>query len=347
MDRYEKLGDLTDLDAAFESAKKATSLTPKGHPNLPAHLHGLAYCYTEKYLRYRNTDDLDGALSSYRECLKPPTLRPVFSWDAALQCAYLAKEHRPSECLEAYSNAFSYVPDILWSGSSLTVNQESNNRINLTDATSEAVSACIDLKNFELAVELVEQGLGTTFQQMLQLKTNVDHLPYADAEKFRQLSSQLYGDTSGDRLQVAIERDALIANIRRQPGNESFLRPQPYKHLRQASKNGPIVILNSHFNHFDALIILHSEPRPLHIPLPDVTVEKLRYQKSLLKDVLKSCNVRSRESESTRLFGSRESFTLKPTQECFEDLLSWLWACVVSCIYKALEDVSDYMLPTT
>jgi hypothetical protein len=86
----------------------------------------------------------------------------------------------------------------------------------------------------------VEQGLGTTFQQMLQLKTNVDHLSYADAEKFRQLSSQLYGDTSGDRLQVAIERDALIANIRRQPGNESFLRPQPYKHLRQASKTVPL-----------------------------------------------------------------------------------------------------------
>jgi hypothetical protein len=46
---------------------------------------------------------------------------------------------------------------------------------------------------------------------------------------------------------------------------------------------------------------------------------------------------------SSRIFAGREAFSSKPTQECFEDMLSWLWINVVDPVYQVLQSVSEHL----
>ncbi|KAJ7895758.1 CHAT domain-containing protein [Mycena leptocephala] len=138
-------------------------------------------------------------------------------------------------------------------------------------------------------------------------------------------------------MRIVRERDDLIHTIRAQPGLDRFLLPKEYTELCQAAQNGPIVVLNANKMHCDALVILNPTSDPLHIPLPEVNLSHLENQQSILKDVLQRCNSRTRDSQSSRLFGSREGYTLKPVRECFDEILTGLWTHVVKPIFHALE----------
>ncbi|KAJ7895748.1 hypothetical protein B0H13DRAFT_825534 [Mycena leptocephala] len=203
--------------------------------------------------------------------------------------------------------------------------------------TSDSIRACIALGTFPLAIKFLEQGLATTFQQMLQLKPRLDLLPPQLAKQFENLSSSLYQTGSDDVMRIVRERDDLIHTIRAQPGLDRFLLPKEYTELCQAAQNGPIVVLNANKMHCDALVILNPTSDPLHIPLPEVNLSHLENQQSILKDVLQRCNSRTRDSQSSRLFGSREGYTLKPVRECFDEILTGLWTHVVKPIFHVLE----------
>jgi hypothetical protein len=198
------------------------------------------------------------------------------------------------------------------------------------------------VSNLISAVEIMEQGLATVFQQMLQLKSDVDYLPPAQAKLFKRLSSQLYTKTFTDLMKIVNDRNDLLQKIRTQPGLEYFLLPKSYHALCQASHGGPIVILNSHKYHCDGIIILNPISEPVHVALPNVTIDFVKSQRTMLKQLLGRCNVRNRgESEATRLFGQREQFSSKTSEECFADLLSWLWNYVVHPVYAVLEVVRN------
>ncbi|KAJ6563210.1 CHAT domain-containing protein [Mycena sp. CBHHK59/15] len=335
-DRYQRLGDLTDLEAALQNDQEALALTPEGHPDRAGRLQSLAVSYTDRYQKLGDLADLETIFSTYALSFIGTTSDSVASWKAALRWASLAQEHRPSDCPKAYSAAFGLLPDILWIGNSLLVHQDATRRIDITQTTSDAVTACIDHFNLPLAIELLEQGLATTFKQLLQLKTSGDALlPKADDDQLKLLSSELFSGNSENPQGVAIKRNALIKDIRTRPGFGYFLLPQPYKHLCQASQNGPIIILNSHNDHCDGIILLHPTLDPLHVPLPSLTLHELEQQRVSLKNFIRGHNIRVREAESIRLYGSREG--QKSSEQFFEDMLAWLWSHIVVHIYKAME----------
>ncbi|KAJ6607580.1 CHAT domain-containing protein, partial [Mycena sp. CBHHK59/15] len=335
-DRYRRSGDLSDLEAALENNQAAVAQTPTGHPDLAGRLQNLALSFRDRYQRSGNLSSLKAALFNFNASFKGPTSDLVGSWKSGLQWASLAKTHRPSDLLEAYSAAFSLLPDILWIGNSISVRQEANRRLNVSQATSDAISACIDLSNLPLAIQLLEQGLATTFQQLLQLKSNVHFLPQADAAKLQQLSVELYSGTSENPQSIATQRNALLTELQQRPGLEYFLRPRPYTDLCQASQHGPIVILNSHSDHCDTIILLSPTSDPLCIPLPYVSVGSLKQQRSVLKDVIQGRNITSREPQIARLQGQREG-----GEPSLKALLSWIWTSVVEPIYMALKAVSS------
>jgi len=98
------------------------------------------------------------------------------------------------------------------------------------------------------------------------------------------------------------------------------------------------VILSSHPDGCDGIIIPNPTSEPVHIPLSSVTPDILKLKRETLKELLDHCNVRTRdEAPSSRLFGQRENYSRKPTQECFEELLGWLWTHVVGPIYRVLK----------
>ncbi|KAJ6580495.1 CHAT domain-containing protein [Mycena vulgaris] len=337
-DRYRRLGDLTDLEAALQANQEVVGLTPEGHPDRPGSLQGLAFSLTDQYQRFSRPEDLDSINTNYALSFKTPSSTPEVSWVAALRWAAVSEVFQPAQAVTAYSSAFQLLPDILWIGNVLTVRQDAIHRVGIAETISSAARTLMNVSEFASAVEIIEQGVGITFQQMLQLKTDADGLPLAQASELKLLSSELYSGTSSNPQAIAIERQMLLEDIRKQPGFEYFLLPKPYKALAHASQGGPVVILNSHHDRCDGIIILDPASNPVHVSLPNVTLALLKLQQEALEQLPGRSNVRTHEdSASDRLIGRHELFVSKTLEEFFTELLTWLYANVVAPIYQVLE----------
>ncbi|KAJ6607272.1 hypothetical protein B0H10DRAFT_1761368, partial [Mycena sp. CBHHK59/15] len=125
-DRYQRLGYLTNLEAALQNNQEALALTPEGHPDRAGRLQNLAVSFTDRYQcqRFGDLADLETIFSRYALSFIGTTSDSVASWKAALRWASLAQEHIPSDCPKAYSAAFGLLPDILWISNSLLVHQD-------------------------------------------------------------------------------------------------------------------------------------------------------------------------------------------------------------------------------
>ncbi|KAF8207786.1 CHAT domain-containing protein [Mycena galopus ATCC 62051] len=334
--RYTRLGNLKDLDDALEYNQTAVKYTPKRHPDQAFRLQHLAGLFSARYKKFGDLNDLYEVTSQYTASFVHSASHPHVSWAAAIRWAYFAAEFQPTDCLKAFSAAFDLLPELLWIGHSIPVRQDAISRLSVGETTSFATKTCIALQDLQVAVGYLEQGLATIFQQTLQLKTDVDQLPLEYAKAFEQVSIQLYTQGSDDSMNLVNSRNALLKRIRKQPGHEYFLRPKPFADLKQASKRGPVVILNSHPDSCDGIIIFGPSSELVHLKM-NVTVEELKSQQNFLKELLSTCNARFRgESESSRLFGKQESWSSKTSEECFSDLLEWLWIRVVEPVYKVL-----------
>ncbi|KAF8163898.1 CHAT domain-containing protein, partial [Mycena galopus ATCC 62051] len=335
--RYRILRDEEDLAVALHMQQQAVDQTPKMHPHRALRLQNLALIYADQYREHRREEDLHSVYSCYRESSTIPSLSPETSWDIALEWALFAEDAlQPSECVPAFVYAFGLLPEILWLGHPIPIRHDAIHRVGLAQVTSTAIQICIYLSNLSLAVEIMEQGLATVFQQMLQLTTDVKGINPNQAKKLEDLSSQLYCGASDNPMSAINERNELLEDIRRQPGLKYFLRPKPYTALQHASQGGPVVILNSHKYHCEGIIILNPASDPVHVSLPKVTLNTLKSRQKELKELLSCCSVRFRgEPLTARLSAHRESS--QPTQECFKNILDWLWTTVVAPVYQALE----------
>ncbi|KAJ7092878.1 CHAT domain-containing protein [Mycena belliarum] len=340
--RYLRLHDLKDLEAAVQADQEGFELIPKGHVDRGAYLHNVALCAIHRYRKFNNPADAEIVHKSYIASFEASSLNPEAAWGQALVWASFAKEFQPSDCVPAYTAGFRLLPEILWIGHTIPIRQNTILRLNIGQTTSMATRTCIELSNQSLtlnaAVEIMEQGLATEFQKLLQLTPDLEKLQSEDAELLQNLSCQLYSGRAPHSLHIVNEWDQLVKKIQKQPGLEHFLQPKPYDVLCHASRGGPIVMLNSHKNGCDAIIIVNPASEPVNVPLVDVGIDHLKFQRAMLKKLLGHCNVRTRgDSASSRLFGQEEHFVAKSTSECFADLLSWLWTHIVSHIYHALE----------
>ncbi|KAJ6540119.1 CHAT domain-containing protein [Mycena vulgaris] len=322
--KYQRFGNLDDLKTALHNAEAAVQKMPQGDPYQVQCLHMLAEAFEIQYTISGSQDDLKAAFSHYSASFRLPSNNQ--------------REHSSIELLKAYKSMFALLPETLWIGNSLSARQQEVTRFDLAQTTSDAVAACVKHENLALSIELLDQGLATSFQHMLQLRPDLGRLPEADATKLHEISLQLYAGTSPQAHQLAIDRNKLLAEIRKRPDFENFLLPKSYSVLRKAAENGPLIILNAHKNRCDCIILLNPASDPLHVQLPDVTAAGLEHQKEILKGLLSRCNVRSRDSDSTRLFAGREGSQSKSVHESFEEMLAWLWKNVVGLIYQALEN---------
>ncbi|KAJ6534988.1 CHAT domain-containing protein [Mycena capillaripes] len=338
---YQRLGDLRDLKAALATDQEAINLIPVNHSNRARYLHSLAISFGYYYQRSGNLADLEAAVQNFQEVVdltsaeNPKCAIYLDSLAAAFGNQYKSLEIQPVVAPTAYVAAFRLLPELLWLGNTLSVRHDAICWLDLGPVTSAAARTCIKLSHLKSAVEILEQGVATSFQQMLQLKTEDPGLPPEQAEELQKLSSELYSGTARNLTDVAIKRGELLAKIRKQAGFQHFLLPKPYSVLAQASKGGPIIILNSHEDGCDGIILLNPSSEPVHVAFSSIKLEDLQSQRDMLKELLGRCGVRTREdSVSSRLFGRQEKFTSKTTAECFTDLLSWLYMNVVDPTYQ-------------
>ncbi|KAH9162883.1 CHAT domain-containing protein [Lactarius sanguifluus] len=147
----------------------------------------------------------------------------------------------------------------------------------------------IKLGRFEEAVDTLEQGRALLWSEMRGLRAPMVQLIEEDpplAERFAEINKELEALTisvtpsamletedgvaqSGDRMdpfgrlvvrqrKLVEERDALILQIRGQPGLEGFLKAPSFTSLRSAASRGPVIIINHCKWRSDILMIFHS-----------------------------------------------------------------------------------------
>ncbi|KAJ6506059.1 CHAT domain-containing protein [Mycena vulgaris] len=341
-----------DLGAAIQLAEAAVDETLDVDWTLLDHLYRLAEYLGVRYNKQqdpKHPKDLERAFEIYHRSftgISRHTL-PLVTWTAAVKWAKLGWRNRPAESLKAYSMMFyTVLPMLLWLGNPINVHHKVIHKIDITTEISNAVSACIDGSDLRLAIELLEQGLATTLQRITQLAPSFNTLPQGDADKLSQLSAKLYDETSrkwrGEVGQhtTATQRNHLLAEIRARPGFEDFLLPKRFETLRQATQDGPIILLNSHEDHCDVIILLRPDSEPIHMPLPGVSITVLQDHRFRIKEMLQGRDV-SRHEKITRLKGKREG--AQSSEKTFQDMLDWVWTNIVSLVYTKLEShgISD------
>ncbi|KAJ7720122.1 CHAT domain-containing protein [Mycena maculata] len=337
-DRYQRLGDLNDLEAAVHKYQEAMDQTPTDHPDRTCRLQAIAAAFMARYKQLENPEDLQLIHTYYGDSFKTQApSNPESSWRAALQWAFFSEDVQPVYSLTAYSVALDLLPDLLWMGHPILVRQDAIRRLHIGPAVSTATQSCIALSDLISAVQLFEQGLATTFQQILQLKPDFNLLPPDQAKELQRLSSALYNGTANNPGKVAYQRQELLHAIRKQPGLEHFLLRQPYQVLCHAAQEGPVVLLNSHPKGCDGIMIVNPVSDPVHVAFPNVTLHELGKHQSLLKQLLHCCGVRTHgESISTRLFGGQEGVSSTTIEEHFTYLLAWLWNNIAKPVYQVL-----------
>jgi tetratricopeptide (TPR) repeat protein len=257
LNRYIQLREVEDLDLSIKLGNEAFALAPSEHPSNVRTRQVLADAYTERYSLLRETDDREHALRCFRVSLDTSNGDPSILCKVAQRWAAFAERHDlRHECFEAYAAAYRIMPELFWLGSVISSRHETLVKHNVSSVTTKAIAACIRFNNLPLAVEFLEQSLALTFQQLLDLQTDLSALN----DKFPQYSSMLEkistelktiaistdsqdellagGDQPSQRgrqRKLAMERVALIKTIRQIPDFETFLLPVPFKFLVAAA----------------------------------------------------------------------------------------------------------------
>ncbi|KAF8257823.1 CHAT domain-containing protein [Lactarius quietus] len=147
----------------------------------------------------------------------------------------------------------------------------------------------IYLGRFEEAIETLEQGRTLLWSEMRGLRTPVTQLIEGDsplAKRLTEINHELQALTISEtpsgrpdaedgvaqgkdgmdpfgrlvvkRHKLVEERDALVSQIKGQPGLEGFLKAPSFASLRAAASRGPIILINHCVWRCDILIVLHN-----------------------------------------------------------------------------------------
>ncbi|KAF9468453.1 CHAT domain-containing protein [Collybia nuda] len=345
---YQITGGIQDLELALKHSLIAVTTSPNGHPDLTVKQVILAENYLDR-LRSEAAvkDDLDQALKTYLLALQSVTTSPQHIWDATVLFVRNTDVFELPHILQACDIALKALPSVLWLGNSLGVRHDILVRHEVSELISIAVVTALKVSNIPLAVEYLEQGLGTTYQQMLQLKTEHDNLGVKlplQSKRLQVLSAQLQGNFKLVNPNVnyhllAHERIELISEIREHPGFEDFLLPHKYSNLSLAAKHGSVVLLNYAKGQTDAIIIISPSASPIHVFLSDITAAVVEKWMKQLGGALGEFHINSREIRHGRPSASRGI----SADRVLESVVSWIWEAIVKPIFDILNEngISD------
>ncbi|CUA73165.1 Putative protein tag-278 [Caenorhabditis elegans] [Rhizoctonia solani] len=357
--RWHLLGDDNDLDEDIDYTSRAVSLVGSDrNPYLPIQLQslGLSHIATFNLQECGNEcPTLRRALDYFQQACRtvgPPREK----LKSARQWAYHARENDMIEHLDAYQVAMDLIPQVIWLGT--TIDKRYSDVEKLSTLAAEASSAAIAARNYEKALEWLEQGRSIVMNQVLMLRSPLDRLRSIDsslaerlekvAQDLHQTSSRIQNSSSLSPIrlepmmgfvterasqrhhQLAKEYDELVSQVRQLPGFESFLKPKKATELISAADTGPIVIVNSYdCFHCDALIVRPGVPTITHLELSSFTCQKASELDDLVKKSLTQAGARDR--------GAQRRPTSSTETSDLEQVLAILWEDIVKPVLDALD----------
>jgi tetratricopeptide (TPR) repeat protein len=345
--RFDRLENIGDLDDAIARLQEAVTFTPDNHPDKTASLISLSECLYTAFHQSHQLHYIEMAMHHLSVAAAIPGGPPLLRFTAAQRWTCFASELDHESLLSSFECAVGLIPLVAWRG--LPIANRHQYLAQIGEIARDAAAVAISLEEYEKALEWLEQGRSVVWTQILHLRAPVDELREVDpdlTERLVQISRQIEqgsgqggiykedGESMEEQAKryraLTLEWESIVDQVRSLPDFEDFLRPRDSQHLMEAAVDGPIVVLNVAVEGCDALAIVPGEDDIIHIPLPNVTSERVTELQDKLKDFLHSKGVRSR--------GERGAikFKHKPDKQPCEEVLAELWNNLVHPILNSL-----------
>ncbi|KDQ54449.1 hypothetical protein JAAARDRAFT_697356, partial [Jaapia argillacea MUCL 33604] len=347
---FERLSDISDIDKSIRVKEDAMRLTPDSHPDKPRCLNTLGTSLLHRFEHVGNITDIDNSIRTLSTAAQSNVGSPSVRFKAGIIWAQRAQKTCHTSLLMAYSTLLTLLPQLAWLG--LPMRERHRELTEAGSLARDAASAAIEARQFETAVEWLEQGRSVVWGQLLQLRTPIDELRQVQpqlATRFTQVSNQLrqtstpsHTSEAGDQRsleavaqehrRLTAEWEAILGEIHGIQGFDRFLLPKPFSQLKGAAHSGPVVILNMSDAQCDALVLKPGWDNVLHIPLPNLTETTAEELQNELNKLL---------SEPGRLPSQLERLVRrKPLaldfNSKFKMILAQLWSDVVKPVLDVL-----------
>ncbi|PVF92658.1 TPR-like protein [Serendipita vermifera] len=345
--RFRLLGNLTDLDNAIKNHEQALKLTPVTHSDRASCLYNLAVSLQDRFNRFHDVHDTEVAISYLPTATSSLNGPPMVRFKAAEAWIKLASRINHDSLLTAYECALELMPIVAWLG--LPMADRHQHLIKIGGIARDAAAAAISAEQYDKALEWLEQGRSIVWTQILKLRTPVDQLREVDpglADRLLQVSrsldrgSQLIGlhdvqssstEEEGRRYRaLTAEWESIINQVRSLTDFKDFLQPSRLSQLVNAAHNGPVVIFNIAKTQCDALALLPELDDVIHVPLPNITSERIAELQDELKNHLYSSGIRMRDTRAAT------KFTDDSDEENCRRILAELWNNLVKPVLDAL-----------
>lgn len=362
--RFQYSGQPEDLNKLLDCHSRALLLTPRDHMTFQDRLKGLGDSYTCRYKNLGRLSDLDASIECESQvelltitgCVDRPSQLGDFGHTFAsqflpshpgtqLQCA-----RRWAKCFSllgispdfAYQSTMERLLPLVWLETTIDHDQRQNLLVEFGDFVMEAVSSAISSKNYDHALEWLEETRSITWRQILQLKTPFDELSAVD----HVLGGQLR-EIGHDLIHLGVQTDNCEQDARRHyslaskwekhlvqarnlPGFHNFMRPRKANELMAAAKDGPIAVISAHWSHCDALIIRPNSNDIAHVPLENLTQKKAFNIHARLTSLIGNAADRSGGLKNSKHMSKPGNY------ESFKHLLAVLWEDVVHPVLQFL-----------
>ncbi|KAG8794806.1 hypothetical protein FRC12_021339 [Ceratobasidium sp. 428] len=293
--RFLKLSEDKDLEEAISFQKQAVSVLPEGHPDMPFLRMHLGRSYLTRYDFLKDSVSIDQALSNHQCAAESPTGSPSLRFEAARTWAELCSLHRGGLRLQAYRQLVTLIPELVWVG--MTVRRRFKDIATIKGVVNQAAAAAIALREYNLAFEWLEEGRSIVWSQLLQLRTPLDDIRAANAALADQIEMVAYQlDQAGntERAEISLLDTGLLDQARETPGCKGLLLPKTTVELAHAAQTRTIALVNVHEDRCDALALLPGSIDVVHIPLLELSYEKVVRIYSSFKKCLTRANVQQR-----------------------------------------------------
>ncbi|KZT57110.1 hypothetical protein CALCODRAFT_293869 [Calocera cornea HHB12733] len=277
--RFEVSHNMGDFEQSHRDLERALSLVVAlNHPKQAFYQSELGLLYTLHFQHSADTRYLDEALSWY--------LRAATSWysfsmsrfRAAITGAELAMDNkRYAAATEFYMASICTLRRVAWLGLNVSTRHSLLVR-SASQLPGNGAAAAIKAGQLDKALTILEEGRSIMWRSTLELRADMTDLEEFDpglARELMEIGKKLEYDDIGlqpvkaentenlaqRRRRLAERFTSLIVQIRTRPGFERFLdETYTNEELSNATKQGPIIILNVSRYGSDALIIRHARP---------------------------------------------------------------------------------------
>ncbi|MFI2478483.1 CHAT domain-containing protein [Nocardia xishanensis] len=342
--KYKRTGSWWDLRATVKAFEAAVAATPVRHRAFGIRAHSLGEVLANRHLDSGRRRDRERALTLLRSAAESPTSSTGAQLLAARSlAAFQMSLGRPLDALESYRMCVQdLLPVLAWRG--LDRRSQENQLKSTAGLASAAAAVALACGSPGAAVQLLEQGRGILWSQLLETRSDRDALreqapdlaaefdqlcailDAPDKDEFVRFGTTLDGgqvptdvDHGEQRRRTAQRFTELRDHIRALPGLADFLRPPDLASLQRAV-DGPVAIINVDRLRCDAILITPGELRV--VPLTALTDIEARTRAAALHRVL---------SGASNGVAGRIAST-----QTLDSTLEWLWDAVVFPVLDAL-----------